>query len=228
MPAVSDAVNAFLKSRWFYPAVFVACAWPGAVLLWNALPLLLPLALPTVSLPWEGDLGVNPVETLLHRTGKTAVTILLVALAVTPIRRLTGWNRVQLVRRMVGVWSFVYALCHFATYVVFDKLGDLQAITEDVFKRKFIFSGMAAFVILLVLAATSTGGMIRRLGKRWLTLHRLVYVAGLAAIIHFVWGQKADIRQPLGYAFALVVLLGYRVVLATRQRVSKLASAVSH
>src|SRR5580765_7617932 len=128
MRALAAGINAFLKSRWFYPAVFLACAWPGAVLLWNALPLMLPLVLPSVTLPWEGDLGVNPVQTLIRQTGKTAITILIATLAITPIRRVTGWNRVQLVRRMMGVWSFVYAVCHFSTYVVFDKLGDTRAI----------------------------------------------------------------------------------------------------
>lgn len=217
-----------MRSRWFYPAVFLACAGPGLVLLWQAAPVLLPAFWPDVTLPWDGDLGVNPAETLIHRTGLIAVSVLLASLSVTPIRRLTGWNRVQSVRRMVGVWSFAYACAHFASYVVFDKLGDVQAITEDVFKRKFIFSGMAAFVVLLALAATSTGGMIRRLGRNWQRLHRLVYVGSAAAVIHFVWGQKADISLPLLYAAGLVFLLGYRAVIAIRKRARRPSLAVSH
>jgi methionine sulfoxide reductase heme-binding subunit len=220
-------VHAFLKTRWFYPLVFVLCAWPCAVLVYHAAPILLPAFWPDVALPWEGDLGVNPVETLLHETGRNALMFLIAALAVTPIRRLTGWNRVQLVRRMVGVWSFAYAFLHVTTYVVFDKLGDVAAIAEDVFKRRFIFVGMLAFVILLVLTLTSTNGMIRRLGKRWQRLHRLVYVAVLAATIHFAWGQKAEIREPLMWASAVALLLGYRVVQAVRRRSAARVPAVS-
>jgi sulfoxide reductase heme-binding subunit YedZ len=134
---------------------------------------------------------------------------------------------VQRVRRMIGLWSFVYALCHFTTYVALDQLGDVRAIADDVLKRKFIFSGMLAFVILLALAATSTNGMIRRLGRRWQQLHRLVYVAAVAGAVHFVWGQKADIREPLLWAGILAVLLGVRVVLAVRKRRAALSPAVS-
>src|SRR5690242_9918059 len=139
MRPLADAWAAFLKSRAFYWVVFAACAWPFAALARQAIPVLVPAFFPDVTVPWEGDLGVNPIETLLHETGHNAFVVLIAALAVTPIRRLTGWNRVQVVRRMVGIWSFVYAACHFLTYVVFDKLGDTAAIAEDVFKRKFIF-----------------------------------------------------------------------------------------
>lgn len=146
----------------------------------------------------------------------------------TPVRRLTGWNRVQIVRRTVGVWSFVYALCHFLTYVVFDKLGDVAEIAKDVFERKFIFSGMLAFAILLVLTVTSTNGMIRRLGRRWQRLHQTVYVAALAGAVHFAWGQKADIGEPLLWASALAALLGFRVVMALRKVRRRVVPAVSH
>jgi sulfoxide reductase heme-binding subunit YedZ len=220
-------VHAFLKSRWFYPSVFALCAWPLVALLYQALPVLVPAFYPDVVWPWEGDLGVNPVETLLHETGRDALMVLIAALAITPIRRLTGWNRVQIVRRTVGVWSFVYALLHLSTYSVFDKLGDLGAIAEDVFERRFIFSGMFAFVILLALAATSTNGMIRRLGRRWQKLHRAVYVGAVAAAVHFVWGQKADIGEPLIWAAVLAVLLAVRVVWAARKARPKIAVAVS-
>jgi methionine sulfoxide reductase heme-binding subunit len=228
MRALAGLVQAFLKSRWFYRSVFVACALPLILLLRQAIPVLVPAFWPDVTVPWTGDLGVNPTETLLHATGRHALRFLLIALAITPIRRITGWNRVQLVRRMVGVWSFVYACCHFLTYVAFDQLGDVSAIVDDVLKRKFIFSGMLAFSILAVLAATSTNGMIRRLGRRWQRLHRLVYVAGLAGAVHFVWGQKADIREPLIWAAILAVLLGARVVFAARKRRARLSPAVSH
>jgi sulfoxide reductase heme-binding subunit YedZ len=189
--------------RWFYWLVFLGCLSPGVGLVRDT---------------FQGQLGVNPVETLLHETGRTALAVLFAALAVTPIRRLTGWNRIQRVRRMLGVWSFVYALSHFLIYVVFNHLGDVQAILDDVFERPFIFMGMLTFIILLALAVTSTNGMIRRLGRRWQYLHRLVYVAALAATIHFVWGQKADIREPLIWAAGLTVLLGARIVWAIRHR----------
>lgn len=228
MHSVADAWVRFLRSPAFFWTVFLACGWPFARLAWQAIPVLVPAFYPDVTIPWDGDLGVNPVETLLHETGYHAFVVLIAALAVTPLRRLTGWNRVQIVRRMVGLWSFVYAACHFLTYVVFDKLGDTAAIAEDVFKRRFIFSGMLAFAILLVLTVTSTTGMMRRLGRKWQALHRLVYVAGLAAAVHFLWGQKADIREPLLWATGLLVLLGLRAFWALRRRASRPVRAVSH
>ena len=199
------------KSRWFYPVTFVAAATPLVLLLYNLAPLLVPLWWPDVVLPWESDLGVNPAQTLIRSTGKDAFILLVATLAVTPIRRLLGWNRVQLVRRMLGVWSFVYGLAHLASYVVFDKLGNVSEIVEDVFKRRFIFVGMFTFVVLALLAATSTNGMMRRLGKAWHRLHRLVYVAAVSATVHFVWGQKADIRDPLFWGGILTLLLGIRL-----------------
>jgi sulfoxide reductase heme-binding subunit YedZ len=227
MPRAGDVLQAFSKSRWFYWGVFAACALPLVLLLKEAIPVLVPAFWPDVTVPWTGDLGVNPAETLLHATGRHALRFLLLALAITPIRRLTGWNRVQSVRRMVGLWSFAYALCHVTTYVALDQLGDVRAILDDVLKRKFVFAGMLAFVILVALAVTSTNGMIRRLGRRWQRLHRLVYVAAAAGAVHFVWGQKADIREPLLWAGILAVLLGARVVFAARKRAAAHRPAVS-
>jgi len=228
MTALANAINAFLKSRWFYPLVFVACATPLVLLLKEAIPVLVPAIWPDATVPWSGDLGVNPAETMLHATGRNALRLLLITLAVTPVRRFTGWNRVQIVRRTLGVWAFVYALCHFLIYVTFDQLGDVNAILEDVFKRRFIFVGMFAFVILLLLAITSTNGMIRLLGRRWQRLHRLVYAAAVAGGVHFVWGQKADIREPLVWFSILAALLVIRVFWTVRKRQVRLASAVSH
>lgn len=195
--------RARLWSRVFYVSVFAGCAGPAVLLGWRT---------------YEGDLGVNPVETLLHSTGRDALSILLVSLAVTPVRRVTGWNRIQQVRRMVGLWSFVYALAHFGIYAVFNHLGELSAIWADVIERPFIFSGMAALVILLALALTSTTGMMRRLGRNWQRLHRLVYLAAVAAVVHFAWGQKADIREPLVWGGILAVLLAARAAFARRRR----------
>jgi sulfoxide reductase heme-binding subunit YedZ len=193
---LSKAINAFLKTRYFYPLVFVGCLLPALDLAWMV---------------YQGQLGVNPVETLLHTTGEDALMMLLASLAITPIRRFTGWNRLQLVRRLIGVWSFVYALSHFSIYVIFDQIGDVAAIWDDVANRPFIFVGMLAFVILLVLALTSTNGMMRLLGRNWQRLHRLAYVALVAGVVHFVWGQKSDISEPLVWAGWATLLLGIRV-----------------
>jgi methionine sulfoxide reductase heme-binding subunit len=205
-----DVIHGFLKSRYFYPAAFVGCLVPAVLLLARVYRAV-----------YQGDLealGANPVETLMHETGEDALGILLLTLCITPLRRLTGWNRLQRIRRMVGVWSFVYALSHFSIYVAFDQLGDPAAIWDDVIKRKFIFAGMLAFSLLLVLAVTSTNGMIRRLRRNWQKLHRIVYLAATAGVVHFVWGQKADIAEPLRWAVWLAALLGIRVYFAMRKR----------
>jgi sulfoxide reductase heme-binding subunit YedZ len=213
--------------RWFYASVFAACALPGVLLARQAAPVLIPAFFPDVVLPWAGDLGANPVETLLHSTGRYAFFVLIGALAVTPVRRLTGWNRVQGVRRMVGLWSFTYAALHFTTYVAFDKVGDLREIVADVLERRFIFSGMLALSILTVLAATSSKWSVRLLGKRWQRLHRLVYLGGVAAVVHFVWGQKAAIGEPLLWASVLSGLFAVRAYYALRKRTARRQSAVS-
>lgn len=202
MRRLLDAVHAFVKSRYFYPLTFIGAAVPAALLLWR------------VWAAYQGDLnalGANPVETLLHETGEDALGLLIASLTVTPIRRIFGWNKIQKVRRMLGVWAFFYALSHFSIYVIFDQIGDVNAILEDVLKRKFIFAGMLAFTILLALAITSTNGMIRRLGRNWNRLHKLVYVAVIAAVVHFVWGQKADIEEPLMWAGWVAALLAVRL-----------------
>lgn len=198
-------------TRVFYLVTFLAAATPGLMLGWRV---------------YTGDLGVNPAETLLHQTGRDALTLLLASLAVTPIRHLSGWNRVQVVRRMLGLWSFFYGLCHFGAYAVFNHLGDLAAIWADVVERPFIFSGMLAFVILLALAVTSPMAAVRRLGRNWKRLHRLVYLAATAAVVHFAWGQKADIREPLIWGGVLAVLFAVRGVVAFGRR-SRSDGAVS-
>jgi sulfoxide reductase heme-binding subunit YedZ len=159
----------------------------------------------------RGHLTADPIEEITHRTGWWGLTILMVTLAVTPIRRLTGWNRVIKVRRMLGLFAFFYVTLHLLTYVVLDLFFAFDIFLEDVAERPYITAGMAAFVILLALASTSTKGWIRRLGKNWQRLHRLVYVAGALGVIHFYWQVKADTREPLIYAGILGVLLLLRV-----------------
>ena len=212
MAPAEGLAASFLRSKFFYPLTFAACAIPG---------------LQIVRAVFSGGLGVNPVETLLHETGRAALLVLLAALAITPIRRLTGWNRVQYVRRMVGVWSAFYALCHFLIYVVFNHLGDISAIAQDVAERPFITMGMLALSILLVLAATSTNGMMRRLGRNWQRVHRLVYVAATAAVVHFAWGQKAEIREPIQWGVFLALLFGIRLFYLFRKHRQRLETATA-
>jgi sulfoxide reductase heme-binding subunit YedZ len=220
MRRLSVAINAALASRVFYPAVWLACLTPGLLLGWRVYQAF------TGADP--AALGVNPTETLLHTTGRSALALVLLSLTITPVRRLTGLNRLQSIRRTLGVWGFAYAVLHVTCYVVFDQLGDLAGIWDDVANRPFITMGMLAFSILLVLAATSTNAAIRRLGRRWQRLHRLVYVAATAGIVHFVWGQKADIREPLEWAAYLALLFAIRVGLTIRKRRRVAQMAVTH
>ena len=201
--------------RFFKPAVFVVCLFPAVELSYGLYQLL-----------WGGNveaLGVDPKATLLHETGETALAILLTTLAVTPVRRIFRINKIHSLRRMLGVWSFAYALLHLTTYLVFDQLCysastcDFDAIWQDILKRRFIFVGQLAFAILLVLAITSTTGWMRRLRKNWTRLHRLVYVAAVAGVVHFIWIQKSDLGEPLKWAAALAVLLGIRIYWAIKK-----------
>jgi methionine sulfoxide reductase heme-binding subunit len=159
----------------------------------------------------RGNLTADPIEEITHRTGWWALTLLLVTLAVTPVRRLTGWNQLVQLRRMLGLYAFSYAVLHLLTYVVLDLFFAFDILLEDVMERPYITVGFAAFLILLALAVTSTKGWIRRLGRRWQQLHRLVYVAAVLGVVHFYWQVKADTREPLIYAGILVVLLVARV-----------------
>jgi methionine sulfoxide reductase heme-binding subunit len=161
---------------------------------------------------YTNDLGVNPAETLQLETGGWALKFLVATLAVTPVRRLTGWNRAIQYRRMLGLFAFFYACLHFLTYIVLDKYFAFGEMLADVAKRPFITMGFIAFVTMIPLAITSTKGWIRRLGRRWQVLHRLIYVSGIAAAVHFVWKVKVAVGEPVYYAVAVAVLLGFRVV----------------
>ena len=160
---------------------------------------------------FTGGLGANPVEALTHSTGEWALRFLLLTLAVTPLRRLTGYGSLIRLRRMLGLFAFFYAALHLSTYVALDQFFDAAAIVKDVVKRPYITAGFLGFVLMAPLAATSTAGMIRRLGgRRWQQLHRLVYPCAIAAVVHFLWLVKADLTEPLLYAGVLTALLGYR------------------
>lgn len=157
------------------------------------------------------SLGANPIEELLHELGRWGLKFLLLSLAITPLRRWTGWNWLIRFRRMLGLFAFFYILLHFVVYVWLDQGLGVSAVFEDVVKRPYITLGMTALLILILLAATSTKGMMRRLGRRWQKLHRLVYVVGILGIWHFYWQVKLDTLDATVYALILAVLLTTRL-----------------
>lgn len=159
-----------------------------------------------------GRLDINPVEDLELTTGIWALRLLVATLLVTPLRRLTGWNRVIQYRRMLGLFAFFYASLHFAIYIGVDQFFAFRFIVKDVAKRPFITMGFTAFVLMIPLALTSTKGWIRRLGRRWQILHRLVYISGVCAAIHYLWKVKVMIGSPVYYAVAVGALLAFRLV----------------
>ncbi len=169
---------------------------------------------------WFGGLGANPVELVTRSTGTWTLVLLVASLAVTPLRRATGLAWLVRLRRMLGLFAFFYATLHFTTYLWFDQWFDLQAIVKDVIRRPFITMGFLAFVLMIPLAATSTDAMVRRLGRRWSTLHRTVYVVAVAAILHYWWHKagKNDFSEVGWYAAAVVLLLGWRLFDRLRAR----------
>ena len=184
-------------------AVFLAALIPLARLAWKAYQLLL---------------GANPIEVITHSTGDWTLIFLTLTLSITPLRKLTGQPWLIRFRRMLGLFAFFYASLHFTTYIWLDKFFDVQEMVKDIGKRKFITIGFTAFVLLIPLAATSTAGMIRRLGKRWQALHRLIYVSAIAGVVHYWWLVMADVRKPQYYAIVLILLLGYRLLAAQRKK----------
>ena len=157
------------------------------------------------------SLGANPIEALIHRCGLWGLNFLLITLTVPPLRRITGWNWLLQFRRMFGLFAFFYLCLHFTAYAGLDQRFDLSAIAEDILERPYITLGITGLTLLIPLAATSTGGMMRRLGRRWLQLHRLVYAVAILGTWHFYWQVKKDILEPLIYAGVLALLLGFRL-----------------
>jgi sulfoxide reductase heme-binding subunit YedZ len=200
--------------RWVLkPVVFAAALGPLAWLIWAAL---------------TNNLSANPLSDLTNETGTWTLRFLCITLAITPLRRLTGWNALIRFRRMTGLFAFFYGSLHFLTYAIVDRYAGLdltegyftadvlrqlvKSVGEDIYKRPFITIGFTAFVLMLPLALTSTAGMIRRLGgKRWNQLHRLVYVSATAGVVHYWCLVKADIRRPLAYGVIVASLLLFRV-----------------
>lgn len=177
--------------------VFGACLIPLGILVGNAL---------------TDNLGANPIDEITDQTGIWTLRLLLVTLAVTPARRLSRWNRLIQLRRMLGLFAFFYASLHFLTYLWLDQFFAFEDIIDDVMERPFITVGFTSFVLLIPLAITSTTAMIKRLGgKWWQRLHRLVYATAIGGVVHYLWLVKADIRLPLIYGSILALLLAYRL-----------------
>lgn len=177
------------------PAIFLACLLPLAWGVWDGV---------------SDQLGANPIEEITHRTGDWALRLLLLTLAVTPARRLFGWQWPLRLRRMLGLYAFFYAFLHFGAYLVLDQFFAWDEILKDIIKRPYITVGFTAFVLLIPLAVTSTNAMMRRLGKRWKQLHQLVYVIGGLGVLHYLWLVKADYLLPIIHAVILIVLLAVR------------------
>ena len=201
------------RYRFIYkPLVFTACLLP---LVWLACG----------AFGWLGaSLGVDPVKELEHECGKTALNLLLLTLAVTPVRELTGQPQLVRLRRMLGLFVFFYVLLHFTIYLVLDLELNFRTLGTDIAKRPYITIGFTGLLLLIPLAVTSTNGMMRRLGRRWQSLHRLVYVIAILGVWHFYWQVKRDVREPLIYAGILGILLGYRLLRARTRRRAAVAA----
>jgi sulfoxide reductase heme-binding subunit YedZ len=176
-------------------ALFLACLLPAAILAWQV---------------GYGDPGPDPVARIVHETGAWTLRLLLVTLAVTPLRRMTGWNVLVRFRRMLGLYAFFYASLHFASYLLLDLGAFWSQLITDIIKRPYITVGFSAWLLLVPLAVTSTNAMMRRLGRRWQQLHRLSYLIAVLGVLHFAWLVKADLTEPLVYAAILAVLLAAR------------------
>lgn len=186
-----------LRSRWAKAAAFLLCLAPLGVLGWRI---------------YQQDLTANPAEFIQHFTGDWTIRLIVITLAITPMRKLLRRPDLIRFRRMAGLFAFFYGGLHFLSYLWLDKLFDFHEMLKDVGKRPFITVGFAAFLSMLPLAVTSTKAAIRRLGgKRWQALHRLIYFTGIAAVVHYYWLVKSDVRKPLFYAALVGALLLFRV-----------------
>ncbi len=194
---------------WLKPAVFAGALVPLAGIVWEGL---------------LGRLGANPIAEALNRLGLTALIFLVAALACTPLKAAVGWTWPIRLRRMLGLFGFFYASLHLMTYMGIDQAFDFRAILADITKRKFIYIGLAAFLMLIPLAATSTAASVRRLGfVRWKRLHRLAYFATALGIVHFILRVKKDLREPVIYGVVLAALLLARVAVQAQARWMKRA-----
>lgn len=197
-------MNTILGSRWTKTIVFAACLVPFLLLAWPFYKLLT-----TGNAP---ELTANPVEYITHDTGTWTIRFLLITLSITPLRKIFNQPRLVRYRRMLGLFAFFYVCLHFMTWFILDKSFNFSDMWADVLKRRFITVGMLGFAMLLPLAITSTAGWVRRMGFRnWQRLHRLIYFAAVAGVIHYMWLVKSDERLPLMYGAMLTVLMLYRL-----------------
>ena len=196
-------LKSIFKSVWAKPVLFVACLIPLAALIWRA---------------FDGNLGANPVETITHETGEWALRFLLITLAVSPVRNWIGDGTIVRFRRMLGLYSFFYAVCHFLIWFIADHSFYFGDMLDDIIDRPYITLGFSALVILIPLAVTSNQLMIRRLGKRWKSLHKFTYLAVVLAVLHYIWLVKADYLEAGIYAAIMVFLLIQRVNFAKFRR----------
>ncbi len=207
-------MNTITQIRFVWkPLVFLSCLLPLALVVGDAFNV-------------TGSLGTNPVEEILDRFGNWGLRLIVITLAVTPLRRLTGWNWLSRFRRMLGLFTFFYVFMHFLTWLVLDQGVLMSAIIEDIVKRPFITIGFLALLLLAALAATSTNGMRRRLGRRWQQLHYAVYPIAILGVWHYWWQVKQDIAEPLVYAVIVGALLLARIV-AVRRRSRRLRRGAS-
>ncbi|MGD0221733.1 MAG: protein-methionine-sulfoxide reductase heme-binding subunit MsrQ [Terriglobia bacterium] len=201
-----------LSSKGIKLPVFALCLVPLGQLAWRAL---------------HNNLTANPIEYITHQIGDWTLIFIVITLAVTPARKLLRQPELIRFRRMLGLFAFFYGLLHFSTWIGLDKFFDWADMLADVRKRTFITAGFTGFVLMLPLALTSTAGWIRRLGgKRWLALHRLIYIAAIAGVVHYYWLVKSDVRKPLFYAAVVVLLLALRVGIWLVARRSKAVGQV--
>ncbi|MEY2467022.1 MAG: glycine betaine catabolism [Verrucomicrobiota bacterium] len=183
--------------------VLVNCAVPATLLAWDA---------------GHHKLGANPVNFAILTTGMMALIFLMLTLLVTPLRKISGWNWIIFSRRTLGLYAFFYACAHFLIFFGFDRSFSVSSTLSEMVKRKYLILGSTALLVMVPLAVTSTNAMIKRLGgKRWRALHRLVYVAAIAGVIHYYMQVKADVRKPLAFATVLAILLGYRLIVYLRR-----------
>ena len=213
--------------KWLKPPIFLACFLPLVVLLLQGFSDQIDSAPLLAKFGLDPDLGANPIQRITFTTGDWTLIFLCITLAITPLRKLTGQPWLIKFRRMFGLFAFFYVCLHFSIYWIDLYYGaklinhslDLAGVFHDVAKRPFVTAGFTAFILLVPLALTSTSGWIRRLGgKRWQLLHRLIYVSAIAAVVHFWWQVKSDIRKPLLYAVIVGALLLYRIVVYWRAR----------
>jgi len=202
-----------LFNPWTKRSLFAVCLIPAALLIWRA---------------FNGRLGANPVEFIEHATGDWAIRFLLITLAVTPLRKIFNQPLLTRFRRMLGLFAFFYVVVHLMMYLTFDQMFDVKAIFADVAKRLYIMAGTAGLLMLIPLAVTSTAGMVRRMGpKNWQRLHRLIYFATLAGVIHYYWLVKSDVREPLMYGGILLVLMLFRLRMWMAKKPQPVAQSVA-